>query len=210
MGHVLARVSGYGWAIVPHFPFRFAHVEGNARALRVERGDPTPKAATVIIEAGGPRLELSSGAKSAAEVCDLIASDALDGFRVETSVFAIGWPTGFDVVSGEPGSPSPFDFVSDEGSLLYVQGPLAQSRVPRLEAMSAPGQRIIGRGTHPAGEWIELSYEHGGRAHWQRHATVRWARETMLVLTAQALVEQTDTTRAAASFALGTLRPLTG
>ena len=205
MGHVLARVSGYGWAIVPHWPFRLAHVDGNVRALRVERGGPTPKAATVTIETSGPRLELS-GTASAADVCDLTACDAPDGFRVETSVFAVGWPSGFDVVSGEPGGPSAFDFVSKEGSLLYVQGPLDQSRVPRLESMAAPGQRLVDRGTHSAGEWIELSYEHGGQAHWQRHATVRWTRETILVLTAQATAEQADVTRAAASFALGTLQ----
>lgn len=125
---------------------------------------------------------------------------------METSVFTVGWPAGFDVVSSEPGGPSAFDFLSKNGALLYVQGPLAQARVPKLEAMAAPGQQIVDRGTHGAGDWVELTYEHDGRTYWQRHTTVRWTPETLLVLTAQAEAEQSPSTRAAALFALGTLK----
>jgi len=207
MGHVLARVSGFGWTILPRYPYRLAHVEGNARALRVEHGGAVLKAATVSIDPEGPRLELSTGTSTPAEVCDLTTSEFLDAFRVETTVFTVGWPLGFDVVSVEPRGPSPFDFVSKEGSLLYIQGPFPTAHVPELEAMAAPGQRIIDRGTHATTDWIELAYERAGRKHWQRHAAVRWGRESILVLTAQAIAEQAPATRTAARFALETLEP---
>ena len=210
MGHVYARVSGFGWTIVPRFPFRFEHVEGDARALCVEHAGSPPRSAIVRIDADGPRLTLSPGTPNAADVCDLTVSDASEAFRVETSAFTVGWPVGFDVVSAEPGGPSPFDFLSEDGSLLYVQGPLAEARVPRLEAMAAPGQRIVDRGSHGAGEWVELTYEHDGGAYWQRHATVRWAGEMLLVLTAQALAEHSARTRHAAAFVLGTLEAWRG
>src|SRR4051794_8052276 len=99
MGHVLARVSGFGWTVVPFFPFRFEHVAGNESALRVQRGGATPKGATVSFEASGPRVDLSPGTPSAAEVCDLTPSKVAGDFRVETGVFTIGWPAGFDIVS---------------------------------------------------------------------------------------------------------------
>ncbi len=166
------------------------------------------KSAVVTIDVDGPRVELSADTTIATDVCDLTTCEFRDDFRVETSVYAVGWPVGFDVISADPGGPSPFDFVTDGGSLVYVQGPLRRSRVPKLQGMVAPGQRLIEHGVHASGEWIELSYEHGGQAHWQRHATVQWARETVLVITAQALAGQVELTRKAASLALATLRPM--
>ena len=56
MGHVLARVSGFGWTIVPRFPFRFEHVEGNPRAISIAHADAPPKSAIVSIDPSGPRL----------------------------------------------------------------------------------------------------------------------------------------------------------
>jgi len=70
MGHVLARVLGFGCTIFPVFPFRFERVEGSARVLCVERGSVTSKVVTVSVEAGGPPLNLSPPRSSVAEVCD--------------------------------------------------------------------------------------------------------------------------------------------
>ncbi len=210
MGHVLARVSGFGWTVLPLFPFRFEHVNGNERALRVERGGATPKVATVSFETGRPRVDLSPGTPNGADVCDLTPSKVAGDFRVETTAFTIGWPADFDIVSTEPGGPSPFDFVRNDGCLVYVQGPLSLARVPKLEAMCAPGQRIVDRGTHATGEWVELVYEHDGRMHWQRHTTVSWGRESMMIVTAQSPEGQAAKTRAAAAFASGTLEPWRG
>ena len=207
MSHVLARVSGFGWTVVPHYPFRFQRVGGDERALHVERRGSTPTAATLYFEATPPRVELGLGARSIDDVCDLTPSDVRGDFKVETTVFTIGWPAEFDLVSTDPGGPSVFDFASDDGGLLYVQGPLARARVPKLEAMCAPGQRVVDRGTHATGEWVELAYEHDGRAHWQRHTTVAWGHDEFLIVTAQSPAERISSVRAAAIYASATLAP---
>jgi hypothetical protein len=207
MGHVLARVTGFGWTILPLYPYRLSRVDGDPRALQVAREGSRPAAAIVHLAPGAPRVDLAEGTESANEAFDLLPSKIEGDLRVETSVFTAAWPDGMELVSTEAGAPSPFDFLRSDGCLVYVQGPFDAARLSKIEALCAPGQRIVDQGKHPKGAFIELEYDHDGARHWQRYATVFWGDQTLLVVSAQSLAEQAAFTRAAAAFVLASIEP---
>jgi hypothetical protein len=206
MAHVLARLSGFGWTLLPFFPFRFERVAGRPRAVRVIRDDKLRREAVFDLE-GRPEVSLLAGTANAEEVAELSPSKVGDDFRVETSVFTAAWPDGFAITSSEPGTPCPFDYLGDDGALIFMQGPVAQARVARLDSMCAPGQRIIDGGAHPTGSWVEFAYEHNGSAHVQRHTTVAWGSGNALIVTAQAPLAAATRMRRAALTVVDSLRP---
>jgi hypothetical protein len=206
MAHVLARLSGFGWTLVPFYPFRFERVARRPRAVRVIRDGDVSRGAVFDLESR-PEVSALTGTANAEDVAELSPSTVVDDFRVETSVFTAAWPEGFAITSSEPGAPCPFDYVGEDGTLIFLQGPVAQSRVARLDSMCAPGQRLTDGGAHPTGSWVELAYEHDGRAHVQRHTTVAWGSGLALIVTAQAPLAIAERMRRAALIVVESLRP---
>jgi hypothetical protein len=106
--------------------------------------------------------------------------DVLDGpprreWYLETTVYAVPLPRGWTaIVSGEV-SPA-FDLVRGNG-VIFIQ--TARNR-PTLDAVAAPGQREVARGSDDHTDWVELSYVHDGRLWTQRHALPRHQPQLMI------------------------------
>jgi len=179
--HVLAVISGWSLRVIPRAPFRAVR-GASPRELLVEHASLSAR--ITADGAGGFRSEPDGDALG--QVVDVERGPVAGAWMVETHAFRAALPDGFALHSAPPGSPSPFDLVGPASSLIYVQSP---SRMPPIEAMCGPGQRVSGRGD----TWIELEYGHDGVRWWQRHEVVG-----RLVFTAQATVES----REAASDAL--------
>jgi hypothetical protein len=133
--HVYARISGFGWTLLPRAPFWLARVPDQGRSVVVEHETPTgPRRVTLAFDGGAPRTELGETASAVKEVLDLFQGPDLEDWRVETAVFTACWPDGFVMVS-DPQPPG-FSFRGPDESLIYVQGPVPTERLPPLTAMT--------------------------------------------------------------------------
>lgn len=178
--HVLARVSGFGWTVLPYAPFQ-CECPGSAQIVVMHDS----RQARIDVASGKPILELAPGTEAVHEVADLLRGPEGDHWRIETSVFTIRWPTGFALWSSAqaPG----FDLLGPDQTMIYLQGPILAARLPALADMHAPEQAAVAIGEN----WIELGYEHEGRAWRQRHI-VAALDEYRLVVTGQGPEEHFD------------------
>ncbi|WP_435008832.1 hypothetical protein P12x_000081 [Tundrisphaera lichenicola] len=197
--HIFARVSGFGWTLVPDVPFRFERVADRARAIRAIRSTPEgDRAALVDFTADAPEIRLDAGTGDLAEVFELLPGPGFDHWRIETSLYSARWPDGFALTS----SPDPlpvFDLHGPDGSLLYIQGPTPRRRILPITSLAQPGQVIRGRGAFsglgdlfrrlsgpPGWSKADLDYEFEGVPWRQAYRVVPYDQVHALLVTSQA------------------------
>src|SRR5438445_1255340 len=140
MSHsVYARLSGFGWTLLPGAPFRFERVPHRPRLILVEhRTADGPRRA--MLDFDDPAVELAEGTSRLEEVLEFTEGPNFDHWRMVTSVYSVRWPEGFAV--GSTTDPPGFDFIGPNGTLIYLQGPFDCSHVPPFEEMASPEQQI--------------------------------------------------------------------
>jgi hypothetical protein len=178
--HVFARVSGFGWTLLPRAPFWLEQV-GGPRTLLVEHNNAAGlKRATLRLDESPPGVDLDEGTTSLQELLDLLPGPGLDHWQIETTVFTLPWPDGFAVQS----SPDPpgFDLLGADNTLVYVQGPFDRTDLPAPRAMAATDQTIVRHGP----TWVDLAYTDGGKRWRQTHRVVDLGEGVVLVVTSQA------------------------
>jgi hypothetical protein len=86
--HVLARVSGFGWTLIPFAPFRLEQSGHGPRSIVAEyHAAGGTRRAVVHLEGGSPEVELGEGVESLDEVLSLMEGPDHDHWRIETTVF---------------------------------------------------------------------------------------------------------------------------
>jgi hypothetical protein len=191
MGHVLARLNGYGVQLVPYWPYRFVRPPASDPAVvRVVRVTPDGDR-TAEVTARDPR--------SVDGVVDVTTEPSPDGWRIETSVFSVPWPDGFDVHSPiDESDRKDFYLVRGDDAAIFPQGPVRTERLPAQNGWAAEGQRIVSRSAVDDIEVVELAYNLEGDSWWQSHWIVPWRPDRALIFTAQAPNLAVEPTRRAA------------
>ncbi len=208
--HVYARLSGFGWILVPRAPFRVERLPGRPRSLLARHDSPAgPRQATISLEEARPVVELGSDTAALNEVLDLLEGPVRDHWRIETTVFTARWPESFALTSAPSPGP-PFDLHGPDGALVFVQGPIGPARLPALTAMAGPGQKVKRHGSSPGWGWVELEYTHEGIRWRQTHRVLEDGHGYALVVTAQTPERWAELTDAAAEVVAGSLRPYDG
>jgi hypothetical protein len=187
VGHVFARLFGYGLILVPMWPYRFDRSAAAPSAVTVTHWDGgVQRVATVRGPAHDLVVELSE-AGSVDQVVDVLPGPEQDSWRIETSLYSVAWPEGFSVESpGQDSGPSKFDLHGPDGALIYVQGPFARDRLPPAEQLAAAGQEIVKERRERDVDVVELAYEHDGEDWRQGYWFVPFSDGQSLVVTAQA------------------------
>jgi hypothetical protein len=182
--HVFARLSGFGWTLLPLAPFRFEQVPGRPWSVVATHQKPDGLKRAVLTFGGKnlPDVELGEGTASLEEVLDLCEGPDRDHWRVETTVFTIHWPQGFALESSADPGPPGFYLHGPDATLLYVQRAFPRGRVPAPAAMAGPGQAVRRHGN----TWVELEYLHEGTAWRQTHWVVDLLRDHACVVSVQA------------------------
>ena len=190
MSHVLARLNGYGVQLVPYWPYRFVRRAGDdSKAVRVVRLAPDGDVSAWI---AADRPQGVDG------VVDVTTEPSPDGWRIETSVFSVPWPDGFDVASPTDASDrTSFYLEGADGATIFPQGPVVNDRLPAPEALVEEGQRIISRDVVDDIQVVELAYEHDGERWWQSHWMIPWTPGRTLIFTAQAPADVVELARRA-------------
>ncbi|MDF1665619.1 MAG: hypothetical protein P1V97_27920 [Planctomycetota bacterium] len=167
MGHVFARLTGYGYSMVPvDSPYKFRWGRNNRTVLiDIE----TDKSTAEIHYPEGKAFEEFSEGADMDEIVEITPVEHTGPFRVETSVFSVNWPSGFEIESSGSGEGPPYDIIGPDDTLIYIQGPIEKSFVPPIEELVAPGQRLTDKGTAHECQWVELSYSHEKVKWCQRH-----------------------------------------
>ena len=187
--HVFVRLNGYGATMLPHGPFRISRASDHDSLLMIR------------VVSRERSVDFGSGVPQSIPTIADIAGDGMRGFwHLETSVFIAPWPDGFTLVSSDnTSSAGGFDLIGPGDSLLYVQGPFVRDRITALEALAAPGERVIANGER----WIRFAYERDDEQ-WQHAYFVVPVGEHVLLVTGQAREPFGDETFAAAQqFAAG-------
>jgi hypothetical protein len=205
--HVYARVTGFGWTLLPHAPFRFERVPGRPRSVvAFHSAAGMSRTAALTCEGARPAVDLGEATNDLGEVLDLLPGLALDHWRVETTVFTARWPEGFAVESSA--KPPGFFLRAPEGALIHIQGPLPRARLPALTAMVGPGQKVRRHGHAPSWSWVELEYAHEGAPWKQTHRVLDSGTDYTCVVTAQCPQQLSALVEAAADEVAGSLAPL--
>ena len=171
--HVLARVSGFGWTILPYAPFACERLGEDVIVVSHET-----RRARIAFASGTPVIELGEGTESIHQVADIVRGPGWNHWRIETTVFTLRWPAGFALWSS--GQAPGFDLLGPAQTMIYLQGPVLASRLPPLADMHAADQSVIAQGE----TWVELAYEHEG-AEWRQRHQIAALGEYRLVLTGQ-------------------------
>lgn len=167
MGHVFARLTGYGYSMVPvNSPYKFRWGK-NGRAVLIDIEAEETSAEIHYLEDGGFE-ELCEGA-DLDDIVEITPVEQPGPFRIETSLFSVEWPTGFTVDSSGSGEGPAYDLVGPDESLMFIQGPVEKAFVPPIEELVAPGQKLTGQGSDHGSQWIELEYHHEKVKWCQRH-----------------------------------------
>jgi hypothetical protein len=190
MSHVLARLNGYGVQLVPYWPYRFVRPAGDDPKVvcvvrRMPDGDRTAHVAV-------------DSPHSVNGVVDIATEPSPEGWRIETSVFSVPWPDGFDVASPIDASDRvSFYLERADGATIFPQGPVLNDRLLAPEALAAEGQRIVSRDVVDDIQVVELAYEHEGERWWQSHWMIPWTPGRTLIFTAQTPAHAVELTRRA-------------
>jgi hypothetical protein len=178
--HVYARLSGFGWTLLPHAPFRFERVPHRPELLLVETNvQGVPKRAKLDFSRPNPAIELNQGTDGLEEILDFTEGPMCDHWRIETTVYSIRWPEGFAVQSQQ--EPPGFDLLGPNGTLIFLQGPFDPRNLPPPAEMVGEGQSVHQLGRN----WVELSYLHDGVPWRQTHRLVAFGQD-VVVVTSQA------------------------
>jgi hypothetical protein len=192
MAHVLARLTGYGVQLVPHWPYCFERREADARRVFVVR----------VMQDGEYGTDVDPENPIAVEgIVDVRTEPSPVGWRVETSTFSVPWPDGFHVSSpSDPTDRVPYYLLGPDDAAIFPQGIFPNKRVPTVEALVDAGQRITDQRTIDGIEVIELEYTHAGGDWWQCHWLIPWGETRTLVFTAQAPLDRVEMTAQAVEF----------
>ncbi|MGX6604931.1 hypothetical protein ACWKSP_22790 [Micromonosporaceae bacterium Da 78-11] len=194
MGHVLARLTGYGMRLVPHWPYRFERhpsEPGTVRVARAAQGGPR----TTLVRPGTPAGD--------SDVVDVTDGPAHQEWLIETSAATMRWPDGFTLESPlEARDRTPFYLLGPDEAAIWPQGPMPADKLAEPDALITEDQTVtarreLGRGITA----VELSYEYDGRTWWQAHWLIPYGDDEMLVLTGQAPDTAAARTRTAGDFA---------
>ncbi|GGT80208.1 MULTISPECIES: hypothetical protein [Streptomyces] len=198
MGHVLARLAGFGMTLTPRRPYSFERASDTPPAVRVTTGEgETARIACVTAVTGPPRVELTN-ARDVDDVVDVQPGPAEPHWRIETSAYALAWPAGFTVESPPADDFSPFLLWGPDDALLHVQGPVDRERIPPPPQLAGPGQRLVDHRADPAFEAVELAYRHEGDEWRQWHHLVALDEKQALVVTSQCPARHAELVRSAA------------
>lgn len=181
--HVYTRLAGFQLTVIPRAPFRIERTDAAPDALDVHYRSPEgPLFARLIPHEGGYKSKLDQNTASLYEVLDVDLGPSLDDWRLETSIFSCAWPRGFGLFSNRfPQDPGPFDLLGDNREMIFIQKP---RKLPALEDMCAPNQKVEQFEKTAEAEWIELAYSHEGLDWIQRYEIVR-LNDVGLVVTMQ-------------------------
>jgi hypothetical protein len=188
VGHVLARLAGFGMVLVPHWPYSF---ERDHDAVRVTRWTPSGPWHAVL----RPGEEAGGG-----EVVDVADGPDVPYWLIETSAFRARWPLGFTCESpSEAADGTPFYLQGPGQSSIFPQGPVPRARLEDPGALVAADQTVLQRrATGDGVAVVELGYRHDGEQWWQAHWTIPYPGDQFVVLTAQALEAASGQAREAA------------
>lgn len=199
VGHVFVRLSGYTVRLVPYWPYRFAHVDADPRAVEVTRWTATGLA-TAVVDA--------THASPVADVVDILDGPSTGSWRIETSVFTALWPDEFTIESSQDAAdPTAFYLLSAGQAVIFPQGPLPAERVPSPADLVAVGQTLVDRWRVGGIEVVELEYQHEAERWWQSHWLIPHGDQHVLILTAQAPAREVTLTRAAAELVATSVTP---
>ncbi len=166
--HVFTVASGFGLRVIPvSAPYELA-VGPEPNQLEIERSVGGKQlCARVTAADGGYTSKLAEGTASLFDVVDVVSGPGFDSWWLETGVFHVPLPHGWRALaSGAVDRGSVFDLIGPDDALIFVQTP---SKMPSLDEVAAPGQRVHQRGAGEHSRWVELRYEHEGREWTQRH-----------------------------------------
>jgi hypothetical protein len=204
--HVYARLSGFGWTLLPLAPFRFERGPGRPGSLLATHFAPGGlRQASLTFAGGNPEVELAEETQTLEEILDLLPGPDADHWVIETTIFAVCWPESFTL--GSTPKPPGFELIGPAGGMVFVQGPVHRSHLPPPTDMVGPGQVVRRQGQSDRWAWVELEYSHEGAAWRQVHRVVSLAGDHAFVVTSQALVGQTTLAEQAADEVAASLRP---
>jgi len=209
MGHVFARITGFGLIVVPVWPSRVDLVTTDPAALRISAAsgiDGQPRLAAVVRGGETAVADLGEGVESLAQLAEVTRGPDSREWRIETPVYSIGWPEGFAVEPPADTGGSLFDLHGADGMLIWLQGPFDRRDLPPVNELAAPGQQLTGVHSGTDLEAVELAYEHDGEDWNQRHYLIPFA-EQVLVVTAQAPARYVDLFRLASAEVAARVRP---
>ncbi|MEU8656128.1 hypothetical protein [Actinoplanes philippinensis] len=180
MGHVMARLAGFGVVLVPYWPYTFARSDAAPDAVLVTNWrDDGP--ATALVDPADPR--------PAPGIVDVSPGPDHPFWVIETSPFDAAWPSGFDIEGTMP----PYCLVGENDASISVQG---SAHPVDPETLVAAGQTVVERRTMRGDvQVIELAYEHEGEQWWQGHYLLPRNGGRVLVFTAQSREQDIVTTR---------------
>ena len=178
--HVYARLAGFRLTVIPDAPFQIKRVDTASNAIDVEYLAPGGTLfARVIPQDGGYISKIGQYTQSLYDVLDIDVGPDIDEWRLETTVFTCDWPHGYAVCSNNfPNDPGPFDLLGPNNEMIYIQSPC---KMPALEAMRTPNQKITHIERRGEFGWIEMEYTHGGEPWCQRHEIVALQNRQMVV-----------------------------
>lgn len=208
MSHVFISLSGFGVTLVPIWPYGFARSPYAPDAVAVSHwADDELRMATLVLPPDGSAPDVTLiGAESVDEVVEVKDGPAERVWRIETSLYSVEWPAGFEISAPPANTGAPFDLTGPDEAMIFAQGPLDQEMIPAPAAMAGPGQTIVEQRSEPEFDAIDLDYEHEGGPWRQSHYIVACDAERKLVITAQSPAVHAATTRAAAESAARSVR----
>jgi hypothetical protein len=183
--HVYTVASGFGLRVVPvAAPYYFARGPVPQELDIGRRVGVKELFARLTPDHGGYTSKVAEGTRALADVVDVVRGPAFDCWWLETTLYRIPLPEGWQaVVEGDPKQPSVFDLWGPDGALIFVQTPRI---LPAPDRLCLPGQRVHARGDNAKSSWVELRYARDGGAWVQRHDVVQGLR---LVVTVQVRAE---------------------
>jgi hypothetical protein len=198
VGHVFARLVGYGMVLVPHWPYLFERHADGGDVVRVTRW---------VDDAHEHALIAPDRPVEPSTTVDVENGPDHRYWLIETSVCRLAWPAGFTLESPHDADDStPFYLHGAGGATIFPQGPALKAQLAGPDALVGPGQRVLDRRTEAGAAVVEVSYEHDGEPWWQGHWTVPYGSDRLLVITAQAPAEHAAPTRAAAETVVSSIR----
>ncbi|GAB3652799.1 hypothetical protein GCM10027589_10540 [Actinocorallia lasiicapitis] len=198
MGHVFARLSGFGVTLTPVWPYAFTYVDGSVLIAT----EPFDSTSTVRVAVKNGRAVIPEHPN----IFMLGEGPEERTWRIETSACSIPWPTNFTLESAPEGDPTPFYLLDGKGAAIFLQGPLRRDGVPPLRELVAPGQRVLRSVEEKDFSLVEVAYEHEEQTWHQCHLLVPHGQERLVVITAQSPEPAARLTREAAEFAARNLR----
>jgi hypothetical protein len=199
MGHVFARLTGFGLTLVPIWPYNFKRSPHTPDSVTVSHwAGESAQIATVTGTGDAPAVVLTD-VETVGQVVDVLQGPNERVWRIETSPYSVKWPEGFEIDSPPAGdSSSPFHLWGPDNSLIYLQGPLNRDRIPPLTELAGPGQTILAQQRDSAFDAVDLAYQHDGADWRQSHHLVPFTDDRVLIITAQTPATHANLTRQAA------------